>query len=454
MTQEASMEHYDVVVVGAGLAGLVAGATAAGKGVSTLILDGHPPGGRASTDVKGRYRFNRGAHGQFQGGENTAVLGRLGVSVPGAPAPFELARGQVGDRVDFLPSNMRTMLRTTLIGARGKLAMGRLMAGAKRWQPERVAGLTIGEWLDGFHLPDDARALMRMLVRTATYVHDHEHVSADVAVAQMRLAMAHGAHYVHGGWATMVDGLVTAARRNGAEVRTGPSVTSVGASGAGVAVVADGQEISAGAVVLAAGTPEATAVVLDRRPEAWAGLGPQVEVSCLDLGLRARPAKPVLYGIDQPFYLADHATRAEGLCPDGGGLVHVLRYLAPGEEIPVDTLRESMEEHARNAGIDPAMIEERRFLHRMTVVGAAPTPATGGLAGRPGVDSTGVPGVYVAGDWVGPRGWLSDCTMASGEAAGIAAAQEAADRAGNRAGVTSIGPDGEGPKGRAQRAGA
>jgi Sigma-70 region 2/Flavin containing amine oxidoreductase len=351
-------------------------------------------------------------------------------------------------RVDFLPNNTRTMLRTTLIGARGKLALGRLMAGAKRWQPERVAGLTIGEWLDGFHLPDDARALMRMLVRTATYVQDDDHVSADVAVTQIRLAMTHGAHYVHGGWATLVDGLVTAARRNGAEVRTGPSVTSVGASGAGVAVVADGQEISAGAVVLAAGTPDATAVVLDRRPEAWASLGPQVEVSCLDLGLRARPAKPVLYGIDRPFYLADHATRAEGLCPDGGGLVHVLRYLAPGEEIPVDTLRESMEEHARAAGIDPAMIEERRFLHRMTVVGATPTPATGGLAGRPGVDSTGVPGVFVAGDWVGPRGWLSDCTIASGEGAGIAAAQEAADRAGNRAGVTSIGPVGDRPMGR------
>jgi hypothetical protein len=83
----------------------------------------------------------------------------------------------------------------------------------------------------------------------------------------------------------------------------------------------------------------------------------------------------------------------------------------------------------------------------MTVVGATPTPATGGLAGRPGVDSTGVSGVFVAGDWVGPRGWLSDCTMASGEAAGIAAAKEAADRAGIRAGVTSSGPAGDRPNG-------
>jgi pyruvate/2-oxoglutarate dehydrogenase complex dihydrolipoamide dehydrogenase (E3) component len=65
----------------------------------------------------------------------------------------------------------------------------------------------------------------------------------------------------------------------------------------------------------------------------------------------------------------------------------------------------------------------------MTVVGATPSPATGGLAGRPGIDSTGRAGVYVAGDWVGPRGWLADGALASGEAAGSAAARQAAGRA-------------------------
>ena len=73
-------------------------------------------------------------------------------------------------------------------------------------------------------------------------------------------------------------------------------------------------------------------------------------------------------------------------------------------------------------------MEEERFLRRMTVVGATPTPATGGLAGRPGIDSTGLPGVFVAGDWVGPRGWLADCTLSSGEAAGAAAASASVRR--------------------------
>jgi phytoene dehydrogenase-like protein len=223
-------------------------------------------------------------------------------------------------------------------------------------------------------------------------------------------------------------------RRNGAELQTESDVSSVVPTDTGVTVAADGRDISAGAVVLAAGTPDAAAALLEPRPAAWAGLGPKVEASCLDLGLRAGLLDP-LYGIDRPIYLSDQALVAEGLAPAGGGLVHVLRYLAPGEDTPADTLRQSMEEHAQVAGVDPAAIEEHRFLRRMTVVGATPTPATGGLAGRPDIDSTGVPGVYVAGDWVGPRGWLSHCALSSGEAAGAAAAQSAGDRAGTHSGA-------------------
>src|SRR5689334_20120373 len=98
-------ERYDVVVVGAGLAGLTAAATAAGAGASTLVLDSHHAGGRATTDEKGRYRFNRGPHALYQGGEATAVLARLGVSVSGAFPPGKGARGRVGGRVDLLPAD-------------------------------------------------------------------------------------------------------------------------------------------------------------------------------------------------------------------------------------------------------------------------------------------------------------------------------------------------------------
>ena len=91
------------------------------------------------------------------------------------------------------------------------------------------------------------------------------------------------------------------------------------------------------------------------------------------------------------------------------------------------------------AGVDWSNVQEERFLRRMTVVGATPSPAAGGLAGRPGIDSTGLAGVYVAGDWVGPRGWLADGSLASGEAAGIAAAHTAASVPNRRSSVPTAG---------------
>ena len=428
-------ERFDVAVVGAGLAGLAAGATSAAAGASTLVLDGHHPGGRASTDERGRYRFNRGAHALYNGGEASAVLARLGVTVTGAAPPAHGVRGRLGDRVDVLPANLSTLLRTRLVGVRGKVALARFLGGVKKWRPGDLAGVTIGQWLDSFGLPEDARRIALFLVRVTTYLNDEEHVSADVAAGQIQMALANNVRYLDNGWVSLVDGLAAAARRNGAEIRTGTAVHSVGrraapAGNGDVTVVVDGREITAGAVVLAAGTPEADAALLGGgRPAAWAGLGPAAEVSRLDLGLRRGLAHPVLFGIDPPIYLVDHAASAKGLAPEGGGLVHVLHYLPLGDDTPADVLRAGLEEHARLAGVDPALVEEQRFLRRMTVVGATPTPGAGGLAGRPGIDSTGLGSVYVAGDWVGPKGWLTDAALSSGEAAGLAAGRSAAGRA-------------------------
>ena len=64
-----------------------------------------------------------------------------------------------------------------------------------------------------------------------------------------------------------------------------------------------------------------------------------------------------------------------------------------------------------------------RFLARMVVAGAAPIAARGGLGGLPAVDATGLPGVYLAGDWVGPAGLIADAALASGRAVALRAMQ-------------------------------
>jgi phytoene dehydrogenase-like protein len=61
----------------------------------------------------------------------------------------------------------------------------------------------------------------------------------------------------------------------------------------------------------------------------------------------------------------------------------------------------------------------------MVVTHLLPSPEQG-LAGRPDVTSTGAEGIYLAGDWVGPTGWLTDAALASGQRAGMLAARSAA----------------------------
>jgi hypothetical protein len=51
-----------------------------------------------------------------------------------------------------------------------------------------------------------------------------------------------------------------------------------------------------------------------------------------------------------------------------------------------------------------------QYLPRIEALGALPTAAGGGFAGRPGPR---VPGIYVAGDWVGEEGFLMDASVAS-----------------------------------------
>ena len=100
--------------------------------------------------------------------------------------------------------------------------------------------------------------------------------------------------------------------------------------------------------------------------------------------------------------------------PAGQAVVAAIRYGArsAGEDRP------QLEQLIVDAGVEADAVVTSRFLAHLSVTGAFPRAGTGGLAGRPDVGDTGVPGVTMAGDWVGPVGLLADASLASGQAAG------------------------------------
>jgi hypothetical protein len=286
-------------------------------------------------------------------------------------------------------------------------------ADASRW-----AGRSAREWIDGLELRDGATALTEALLRLTTYVADLERLPADLALTQARRGLLRGVTYLDGGWSSLVDGLVAACSARGGTLRAGVAASAVvGEPGAWRVVTASGEEIPASAVVVATGAPAAAANLLPMAAE-WGDIGPAVTAACLDIGLR-RPGPRFVLGVDQPLYLSPHCPPGD-LAPAGGGLVHVLRY---GARTAVED-GPDLEAFATVAGVCDADVVVRRFLARMVVASALPSPEVG-LAGRPPVTLSEAPGVFLAGDWVGPEGWLADASLASGEKAGLLAAKTA-----------------------------
>ena len=88
--------------------------------------------------------------------------------------------------------------------------------------------MSAAQWLDSLDLQPEARQLVSMLVRTATYVDpDAMPISADAAVRQLQMAIAEGVRYIDGGWQTMIDALLAVCRAQGVEVQTKTTALSV-----------------------------------------------------------------------------------------------------------------------------------------------------------------------------------------------------------------------------------
>ncbi|HET7710421.1 MAG TPA: FAD-dependent oxidoreductase, partial [Thermoanaerobaculia bacterium] len=152
-----------------------------------------------------------------------------------------------------------------------------------------------------------------------------------------------------------------------------------------------------------------------------------VTAACLDLALSRlpRPKTTFALGIDRPVYFSVHSAAAQ-LAPKGGALVHVVKYRqSPGDlrDMEIDTIGKAPAaggetERELEAVLDEVqpgwrdVVVHRRYLPSMTVSHSLHMPQ----AVRPSPRSP-VAGLYLAGDWVGGTGMLSDAALASARAA-------------------------------------
>lgn len=411
--------NADAVIVGGGLAGLAAAVTLARAGRSVVVFErSQTPGGRARTKAERGFLLNLGPHALYRKGHGAAFLRELGVGftggVPGASGGYALHRG----RLHTLPVGPFSLLTTGLLSPLAKLEAGRFLASLPRLDADALGGTTVTAWLERAFVRPEVRELIAALIRVTTYTHDPERLSAGAALRQLQLGQSGGVLYLDGGWQTLVEGLRRLAEEAGAHIVTRARVVAIEGDGAVEgARLSDGTLWRTRTAMLTGDPAQAAALVHGGAAPTlarWAGEAYPVAAACLDVALDRlpRPHARFALGIDGPLYLSVHSAVAR-LAPEGGALIHAARYLGPDAAEPrsveseleglLETLQPGWRRH----------VVHRRFLPRLVVSSAVVTAAGGGAPGRPGPEVPGVRGLYVAGDWVGSEGMLSDASLAS-----------------------------------------
>ena len=401
--------EIDVAVVGGGLAGLTAATFASRAGATVRLLDArHDIGGRARTAVLDGFHVNEGPHALYTASDGAAVLRELGIRPRGGGAPLLRSRLSFDGQV-----------RTTL----PRRAMAQVAGLVRRLGTDRrdpgLVDISAQEWIEGRVADPVGRQFAAGAVRVSSYCGDLSTFSADAAVAQLR-AVLRGVRYLHGGWNQLVQALDEEARAGGVTIDAGVKVAAIDSDGGRFVIgVGDGDWVVARSVVIAAGGPGVAArLVGGRSPslDAAAAAAHPVHAACLDVGLRRlqRPSRRFVLGIDKPTYASVHTPSAR--LAEHGHVAHLMHY-EPVGQIDVCDL-EALADELQPGWRDEEVV--RQVGRRRVVAFDRPQPGSG-LAGRHGPVVDDLPGVFVAGDWVGPTDLLGTAAITSGKAAGLAA---------------------------------
>jgi phytoene dehydrogenase-like protein len=414
-------------VIGGGVAGLIAATSMAKAGTKVVLLEKASTfGGRAATRDRQGFHFNLGPHALYREGELRRTLQSFGIdpkgAIPGGNGGFAIHDGHL----HTLPTGFTSLVTTGLLSLPAKLEFATLLSRIGSIDASQIQHETLEHWLSRSVRHERVRDIVKMLVRVTTFTNAPDVQSAGVAIEQLQLGTRGNVLYLDGGWQTIVDELRRVAAAAGVQIKSGAPAVALERRGRTATAVrlADGTRLPAAAVVVTGAPSDVDALT---GTSFAATLPPPVRHATLDIGLRSlpNPRRLVAFGVDKPLYFSVHSAVAR-LAPAGTALLHVSKYLMPGETAGADTEQalEQLVDRLQPGWRD--VLETKQFLPNLIVTHATVTAAQGGVSGRPASRLAPFDNVFVAGDWVGPRGQLSDAAAASAVDAATAVLSQAA----------------------------
>jgi phytoene dehydrogenase-like protein len=409
----------DVVVIGGGMAGLTSATYLARAGVNvTLYEKGAEFGGRAASQNYDGYTLNRGIHAIYLGGALEQTLKELKIPYSGSKprGVFVLHNG----KLHVAPINAMTMLRTDLLSTADKLELMKVFASIAQQNAHEFRHMSVQDWIERNAKRSLVRQFLALNAQTAVYSANLNLVSADLFIDKTQRLSKHFVLYIDGGWQTLVGGLRKAAQDAGAHIVSGTRVEAVEYESGKVKGVRlhDGSTAAASGVVIAT-TPQGAVKLVDNgnyRPlrQSIDALVP-AQVACLDVALSRLPdpRHPVVQDLDGPHFMSAQSLFSK-VAPEGGAIIYTFKQLDPEhlgdprqDERDLENLLDTVQPGWRD------VLVKRYYLPRIEAVGALPLARSGGFEGRPKSEVPGIAGLYLAGDWVGPEGFLADASMAS-----------------------------------------
>ena len=225
---------YDVVIIGAGLGGLTAGAKLAKEGKTVLILEQHSqPGGCATTFQRGDFTLEVGLHemdGPAPRDMKTRIFNDLDVfsNIELIPVPefYRFINDRIEVTIPHDPSLASERLSELFPDeAAGIKAYFEQILTRKKPAENETRDISVGEFLDSIIKNDDLKLI---LLGNLGYFHDDPYT---LSLAYYSIAQGSyysgGASFIKGGSQRLSDHLAGFIRDHGGEVLLGHKVTGI-----------------------------------------------------------------------------------------------------------------------------------------------------------------------------------------------------------------------------------